>query len=88
MALNKTILTEDGVTLTYHKIGYIHLVGNIVKCNIISYESVDTRAEDLPFRNKSFKLTTTTEEEESMGIRALCYNKLKELPEWTDAEDC
>ena len=28
------------------------------------------------------------EEEESMGIRQLAYKKIKELPDWADAEDC
>lgn len=88
MAFNKTVVTEDGVTLTYHKIGYIHLAANRAKCGVISYESADTRLENSPFLTSSFRFEVTTEEEESMGIRALCYKKLKELPEWADAEDC
>ena len=35
-----------------------------------------------------FRFEITTEEEESMGIRALCYTKIKELLNWSDAEDC
>lgn len=88
MAFTKDFITKEGITTTYHKIGTLHLMGDVIKCNVISYEDEEARAEDRPFITRSFKLFMTVEEEESMGIRALCYKKLKELPEWADAEDC
>jgi hypothetical protein len=88
MAIAKTQILENGATVTYHKIGSVHLCCGVIKCNLLSYESPETRAEDFPLSAKAFKLTATTEEEESMGIRALCYKKIKELPDWADAEDC
>ena len=88
MAFTKSIATENGVTLTYHKIGYVNFFGGTVRGRIFSYESAEDRLTSRPFMGKSFTVKITVEEEESMGIRALCYKKLKELPEWADAEDC
>lgn len=89
MALLKNVVNADGIVSNYHKIGSVMMKDNVLHCSVDSYASKEYRingSSAIDFN--SYRFTLTTEEEESMGIRKLCYQKLKELPEWQDAEDC
>lgn len=88
MALLKKYTNEQGVSTNYHKIGSVNLRENTLICQVDSYVSKSYREVDRSADFLNFRFTITTEEEESMGIRKLCYTKIKELPDWFDAEDC
>ena len=88
MALLKHIVSDEGIVTNYHRVDDVVFRDNILRCTIASYVSKDYRDNKLPADYLSFRFDITLEEEESMGIRALCYSKIKELPEWADAEDC
>ena len=88
MALYKNITSEEGFVTSYHKIQTVSLSDNTLRCHIDSYVSKEYRNLERPAQNDFYSFAITTEEEESMGIRQLAYKKLKELPEWADAEDC
>ena len=61
---------------------------NYLHCIVDSYVSKDYRDLGQSADSSSFHFNITVEEEESMGIRALCYTKIKELEAWFDATDC
>ena len=89
MALLKSFIDGAGVTTNYHKINQVTVNNNKVLCIMSSYISKECR--DLNYsevNNRTFQFDITVEEEESMGIRQLCYKKIKELEQWADAEDC
>jgi hypothetical protein len=95
MALSKAITNELGVTTTYHKVGRVSLVefsgvraGTYISFDIESYVSKDYRNQNKSADTSNFRFEISLAEEESMGIRALCYTKLKEIDAWKDAEDC
>ena len=100
MALLKEIMNDKGVVCKYHKIEEVFLSENRLTVKIGSYTSQEYREKEKDaeatgyFNGKNVVehlvhcFDTTIEEEESMGIRQLAYNKLKTLPEWEDAEDC
>ena len=88
MALSKQIVNEDGITTNYHKVGYVSLQDNTLSCLVNSYVSKDYRNLGRNAASQMFYFEITTEEEESMGIRQLCYTKIKCLEDWIDAEDC
>lgn len=88
MALSMTKTNEAGVITNYHKIGNVSLRDNSLNCILNSYASKEYREAERSADSSFFNFEITTEEEESMGIRALCYTKIKALPEWADAEDC
>lgn len=88
MALNKPIMNDKGIETNYHKIIHVTLDDNVVTCRLNSYTSLDYRKANKPADFSYHQFPITVEEEESMGIRALCYTKIKSLPEWEDAEDC
>ncbi len=88
MALNKQLTNNLGVVTNYHKIGHVTVRNNNLDCILESYVSKDYRELERSADNSFFSFEITTEEEESMGIRALCYTKIKELPEWSDSIDC
>lgn len=95
MALSKAITNELGVTTTYHKVDHVTLTefsrfddGLILSFAISSYVSKDYRKLNKPANTSNFRFEISLAEEESMGIRALCYTKLKETEAWKDAEDC
>ena len=88
MALTKELINEKGVVTNYHKISNVNLTGNRVRCRIESYVSKDYRTAEQEADSSTFNFNITVEEEESMGIRALCYNKIKALESWADAVDC
>lgn len=88
MALTKKILNENGIETNYHKINHITLNNQEITCELKSFASVDYRKLDKPADSSYYHFTITVEEEESMGIRALCYTKLKKMEMWMDATDC
>lgn len=88
MALLKNIISSEGFTTSYHKIQSVSLNDNILHCHVGSYVSKEYRDLERPAQSNYYSFEITIEEEESMGIRQLAYKKIKELPEWTDAENC
>lgn len=88
MALQKTNVLPNGAQTTYHRIKRVALVDGQAYCVMESYTSQEYRENDAPVTSSNYQFPVTVEEEESMGIRALCYNKLKQLEEWADAIDC
>lgn len=88
MALCKQQIDARGVTTTYHKVAHVSLSDSRLMCILESYVSKDYRLAEQSAESNSYHFEITVEEEESMGIRALCYSKLKELEEWAGAEDC
>lgn len=88
MALLKQITNNQGVVTNYHKIGSVQLREDSLCCFLDSYVSQEYREAEQRADSSMFTFTITLEEEESMGIRALCYSKIKEIESWTDAIDC
>ena len=88
MALTKALTNEKGVVTNYHKVSNVQLRNNILTCLIDSYVSKDYREAEQSADSSMFIFDITVEEEESMGIRALCYSKIKALSSWADATDC
>ena len=88
MAICKEKISNSGVATNYHRISNVLLDGSDLDCSLESYVSAEYRAKNRPAERKSYTFQITVEEEESMGIRALCYSKIKELEEWKDAKDC
>ena len=88
MALLKALTNEKGIVTNYHKIGVATLRDNILNCVVDSYVSKDYRDAEQQADSSMFRFNISVEEEESMGIRALCYSKIKALESWADAEDC
>lgn len=88
MALMKSVTSPNGVVTNYHRIDHVDLTDNQLHCRLVSYVSRDYRDADKSVKSDLFSFNFTVEEEESMGIRALCYSKIKNIEEWSDAEDC
>ena len=88
MALNKEIVNGSGVTTTYHRIDHVSITDNQMHCSVLSYVSSFYRDLDKAVDSSVYTFDISLEEEESMGIRQLCYSKLKELEFWSDATDC
>jgi hypothetical protein len=90
MALNKDYVNKQELVTLYHRVNNVMFRDGVLKCTLFSYPSQEIReaAKNRPMTITNFTFNITAEEEESMGIRALCYKKIKELPDWADAEDC
>lgn len=88
MALSMTKINNQGFATEYHKISDLSLNGSNLFCLLNSYVSKEYRDLERPADYNHFHFNITVEEEESMGIRQLCYKKIKELPEWAEATDC
>jgi hypothetical protein len=88
MALLKEVTNENGIITNYHKISDVSLSGDHLYCRVESYVSKDYREAERSADSQAFDFAITLEEEESMGIRALCYSKIKALDLWADATDC
>lgn len=88
MALQKQYVNKQGITTNYHKIGSVTLRDGVLTCFLDSYVSKDYRESEQCADSSVFKFDVTVEEEESMGIRQLCYAKIKELENWADTVDC
>ena len=88
MALCKQRVAENGVATNYHRVSHVFLDGSRLNCTLESYVSQNYRDKQQVAERKTYYFEITVEEEESMGIRKLCYTKIKAMPEWSDAEDC
>ena len=88
MALQKEFINDAGVVTTYHRVDRATLNGSNLMCSVASYVSSEYRELGQPVTINIYNFTITLAEEESMGIRKLCYAKLKELEEWSDSIDC
>lgn len=88
MALMKELTNATGITTNYHRVSDVSLRDNNLYCTLKSYVSKDYRDLERHADMTHYDFEITVEEEESMGIRQLCYKKIKELPEWADAIDC
>lgn len=88
MALQKILTSQEGYETNYHKVNEASLRDNSLNCVLNSYVSKEYRDLERPADHQFFHFNITIKEEESMGIRQLAYKKIKELPEWADAEDC
>lgn len=88
MALQKVKVLTNGAVASYHRVKRASLMDGYLSCIIDSYTSQEYREVEQEVNVLSYRFPITLEEEESMGIRALCYKKLKELEEWADATDC
>ena len=89
MALFKEIVSANGIVSKYHKISKVLVTDEQLRCTVDSYASKEYRDNNCdPVGSKVYKFTYTLEEEENNGIRKLCYEKLKEMEEWKDSEDC
>lgn len=88
MALSLTKTNDVGVVTNYHKVGRAEVRNSELMCSLDSYVSKEYREQERAAESTTFMFNITVEEEESMGIRALCYTKIKQIPGWETAEDC
>ena len=88
MALNKEIITDNGAVARYHRVDRVILDNSHLLFHVTSYVSEVYRALEKPVDSYYYDCEITLEEEESMGIRQLCYTKMKEMDQWADATDC
>lgn len=99
MALQKTIIKNNGVEMSYHRITSVDLI--IVETNsndedslrlvirLQSYLNKEYRDRNCPIDSEHYMIPITSDESaEISGIRQFAYAKLKELPEWVDAINC
>ena len=88
MALFKNKISERGIITNYHRFSKVSLQDGILSATLESYPSAEYRQTAEPAEIENYNFSITVQEEESMGIRALCYTKLKTYSQWNDAEDC
>lgn len=88
MALFLKKINDFGFETEYHRVSDVTLNNSKLFCLLESYVSKEYRQLEKPADRNHFYFEITVEEEESMGIRQLCYKKIKELPEWAEATDC
>lgn len=88
MALAKEYVDNRGIITRYHKVGGVSVRNSLLSFTLESYPSEEYRRTAQPASMRNYHFEITIEEEESMGIRQLCYAKLKALDEWADATDC
>lgn len=95
MALSKSFIAENGIHTEYHKISEVIVNTSrdtekesklLIKVDSYVSQAYRTTA-SAPASSKMYQFDITVEEEESMGIRQLAYNKLKELTEWEGVLD-
>lgn len=93
MALRKTITDQRGNTTVYHRVGFISFDPARhrpcrVTFELLSFATSDFKVPNRPLSRFKYTFDVSSDEESTMGIRTLCYTKLKEIEEWADAEDC
>lgn len=98
MALSKTIIKNNGVEMSYHRITNVDLIVETnnndedslrLMIGLESYLNKEYRDRNCPIDSEHYMIPITTDEStEISGIRQFAYDKLKELPEWADAVDC
>ncbi len=88
MALKKAIRLEDGVTVSYHRVSYIHnTINRQTSIAVMSY--VDKQAREDELEGKSpYRQSKTFEVEYDENITpSKAYDVLKSLPDFEGAED-
>ena len=98
MALQKTIIKNNGVEMSYHRITGVDLMvgtsnsdeDNLkLMIRLQSYLNEEYRDRNCPIDSEHYMIPLSTDEStEISGIRQFAYAKLKEMPEWSDAIDC
>lgn len=98
MALQKTITKNNGVEMSYHRITGVDLMVEtnnndedslILMVRLQSYLNKEYRDRNCPIDSEHYMIPLATDENTKISsIRQFAYDKLKELPEWTDAVDC
>ena len=98
MALQKTIIKNNGVEMSYHRITSVDLMVEAnsndedslrLMIRLESYLNKEYRDKNCPIDSEYYMMPITTDEgTEISGIRQFAYVKLKELPGWVDAVDC
>ena len=98
MALQKTIIKNNGVEMSYHRITGVDLMVETnsndedslrLMIRLQSYLNEEYRDRNCPIDSEYYMIPLSTDEStEISGIRQFAYAKLKELPEWSDAVDC
>ena len=98
MALQKTIIKNNGVEMSYHRITGVDLMvgtsnsdeDNLkLMIRLQSYLNKEYRDRNCPVDSEHYMISLSTDEStEISGIRQFAYAKLKEMPEWSDAINC
>ena len=98
MALQKTIIKNNGVEMNYHRITSVDLIVDTnsndedslrLIIRLESYLNKEYRDKNCPIVSEHYIIPITSDESaEISGIRQFAYAKLKELPEWVDAINC
>ena len=98
MALQKTIIKNNGVEMNYHRITSVDLIVDTnsndedslrLIIRLESYLNKEYRDKNCPIDSEHYMIQITSDESvEISGIRQFAYAKLKELPEWVDAINC
>lgn len=92
MALKKVVTYDNGTSSEYHKISNVILdsndEGTRIFVTVNSYLNQEFREKNAPIETKNYSFDIKENEDYDTGIRQLAYNKLKDLDEWADAEDC
>ena len=102
MALKKTMVRQNGVTVTYHKIGEIRLkkceaeldeeekqkpVKYSVNCNVHSYTNEEYRQKGTENYVENDFFSCDLSEAEMANVYSSIYGKLKESEKFSGAED-
>jgi excinuclease UvrABC helicase subunit UvrB len=92
MALCKTVQTSYGVNTQYHKIYDfdVSFAQKMARCKLVSYLTKEDYENNSQFL-ESYRFTWTGDEFDFVhdeNITAKMYQKIKETPEWNDANDC
>ena len=97
MALNKTFIKDNGITTSYHKVTTVNLSCNhdeenqntlLLGLELTSFLNQEYRENEQPIESDYYHFSITKEEEQETSAFKLAYKKIKELPQWADAEDC
>ena len=98
MALQKTIIKNNGVEISYHRITGVDLMVETnsndedslrLMIRLQSYLNEEYRDRNCPIDSEHYMIPLSSDESTDIsGIRKFAYAKLKELPEWADAVDC
>jgi len=92
MALCKTVQTPYGINTQYHKIYDfdVSFSQKMARCKLVSYLSKNDYDLGSQFL-ESYRFTWTGDEFDfthEENITAKMYQKIKQTPEWSDANDC
>lgn len=99
MALNKTLIQDNGITTSYHKVTRATFIDSNgehpseeyiplrLQVNVTSFLNEDYRKTGYSINSEIYTFDITAADEE-LGIRKLAYTKLKALDAFADAEDC